>query len=60
MANNEGKVMSLEEKVKWLAKLFSSSPEVRRQALDEDVSQPVFETNEELLEALDKLILIRS
>lgn len=46
--------MTYEEKLKWLGRLFSNDPSVRRQAMEEDISQPLFQTGEELGKAIDE------
>lgn len=48
--------MTFEEKVQWLNKLFSNSPTVRKEAMEQDVPQPVFESDEELSKALDIIL----
>ncbi|MDI6815214.1 MAG: hypothetical protein QMC90_03960 [Dehalococcoidales bacterium] len=51
--------MTYEEKVKWLERVFSNDPEVRRKAMGENLPQPVFETGEKLGTAIDELLATR-
>jgi hypothetical protein len=51
--------MDYREKVKWLERIFSNDPEVRRKAMEENVPQPLFETGEELGKAIDDLLATR-
>jgi hypothetical protein len=46
--------MTYEEKLKWLGRLFSNDPSVRRQAMEEDIPQPLFQTGEEFGKAIDE------
>ena len=48
--------MTCEEKLKWLERLFNNDPAMRRKAMEENIPQPLFETGEELGEAIDELI----
>jgi len=51
--------MDYQEKVKWLERIFSNDPRVRRKAMEENVPQPLFETGEELGKAIDELLAAR-
>lgn len=48
--------MDHQEKVKWLERIFSNDPGVRRKAMEENLPQPLFETGEELGKAIDDLL----
>jgi hypothetical protein len=45
-----------EERLRWLERLFSNDPEVRRKAMEENIPQPLFETGKELGKAIDELL----
>jgi len=51
--------VNYEEKLKWLERIFSNDPRVRRKAMEENLPQPVFETGEELRKAIDDLLATR-
>ena len=48
--------MTYEEKQKWLERIFSNDPAVRRKAMEENIPRPLFETGEELGKAIDELL----
>lgn len=48
--------MTYQDKLDWLGKLFSNNPVVHREAMDEDVPQPLFQTGEELGKAIDECL----
>jgi len=48
--------MTYEEKLKWLERLFSNDPSVRKKAMEDNVPPPLFETGEELGRAIDELL----
>jgi hypothetical protein len=51
--------MDYQEKVKWLERIFSNDPGVRRKAMEEDLPQPLFESGQELGKAIDELLARR-
>lgn len=48
--------MDYQEKVKWLERVFSNDPRIRRKAMEENLPQPLFETREELGKAINDLL----
>ena len=48
--------MTYQEKLEWLGRLFSNNPAVRREAMDEGIPQPLFQTGEELGKAIDECL----
>jgi hypothetical protein len=51
--------MDYQEKVRWLERIFSNDPLVRRRAMEENLPQPLFESREEFRKAIDELLATR-
>ena len=47
--------MTWREKLDWLRKIFSNDPAVRAEAMNTEVPQPLFESQEDFAEALKEI-----
>ena len=48
--------MTYQEKLDWLRKIFSNDPTVRAEAMNTEVPQPLFESQEDFARALKAVI----
>ena len=47
--------MTYQEKLAWLGKIFSNDPQVRAEAMNTEIPQPLFEFQEDFARALEEL-----